>query len=97
MYTIYFEYEGDVVDFVDHTENDEPVWMAAGFDLLPQEGRVASFVGEEVWYAIETIEKNRTYYEQVHGESATQRVLDFLNDLDNKCENHPDAVVHVDY
>lgn len=97
MYYVDFVYESDVVDQVQHTENHEQVWMAAGLDLLNEMGSRASDFAIQVQYADQALKASPDYYRDVHGHDEYIEVLHFLDTLHDICETWPDAVIEVRY
>lgn len=80
---------GDTVEYVDADERLEPMWMAAGLDILDAQGLELGEYELQVSYALKNLQAAPDYYrdnyELVSGdfyevESVLERLLDIAKD-----------------
>ena len=96
MYYIDFVYEGQIIDQISHTENDEQVWMDAGLDLLSEQGKVAADLSLSVQYADQALKGSPDYYRDLYGDRYLT-TLQFLDSVVELCDSYPDAIIEVRY
>lgn len=97
MYTVSFECPDETVIEFQHTDTDEPVWMAGGLDLLDYHELPVGALADALTYTLSALRGSPDYYCLTYGESKYNRVLDFLTQLEHVSEEHRDSLVRVDW
>ncbi len=81
MYYVDFYVGTDVVETINHTERDEPLWLAAGLDLMNLTSRPTEQFAADVWYSLEALKVSPEYYSANYGSETYETVLHFLDRL----------------
>lgn len=81
-----------------YTSNVAPMWRRAGCDLAELADKPASEVRESLWQALEAMRRDPDLYRAMNppnGWGNYEGCVQFLAELWQACEQHPNAVMKV--
>lgn len=99
MYYLSLDVDGAPVWSLAHSDRDESVWLAAGFDLLDYQAQPAYELEIAIGMATAIIvaDQDRFANYSPAGSEGVEAVLDFLMTVRTACEERPATIVQIDY